>query len=164
MVHLTSANLVVILATVLAVSLCVLLQYEGLMFVWRKLARHEGHRRGKVLYGILSVMLIHVLEISIFGATIWLLLLWPAAGSLRGPESGDIFECIYLSAVTFSTVGFGDIAPVGPIRFLSATEALSGFVLITWSASFTYLEMEQFWRLDELDRRAERRRSKERRK
>ena len=26
------------------------------------------------------------------------------------------------------------------------TEALTGFMLITWSASFMYLEMEKFWR------------------
>jgi hypothetical protein len=25
-------------------------------------------------------------------------------------------------------------------------EALTGFILISWSASFLYLEMEQFWR------------------
>ena len=31
-------------------------------------------------------------------------------------------------------------------RFLTGTESLSGFILITWSASFLYLEMEQFWR------------------
>ena len=37
-------------------------------------------------------------------------------------------------------------APLGPVRFLSGTEALTGFVMITWSASFTYLEMERFWR------------------
>jgi hypothetical protein len=43
-------------------------------------------------------------------------------------------------------VGFGDLAPVGPIRFLAGTTALTGFVLITWSASFTYLEMARDWR------------------
>jgi hypothetical protein len=57
-----------------------------------------------------------------------------------------VFDVIYFSAITFTTVGFGDLSPVGPIRFLSGTEALTGFVLITWSASFTYLEMERFWR------------------
>jgi hypothetical protein len=142
---------VVIAATAAALIVCVLFQYEALVLVWRKLSAHEGHRRVKVLYGILSVILLHVFEICIFGATIWLLIQWPAAGRLQGPESSDIFECIYLSATTFSTVGFGDIAPVGPIRFLSATEALAGFVLITWSASFTYLEMQKFWRGDDDD-------------
>lgn len=38
------------------------------------------------------------------------------------------------------------MAPQGAIRFLAGTEALTGFILITWSASFLYLEMEQYWR------------------
>ena len=50
------------------------------------------------------------------------------------------------SAITYTTVGFGDVVPVGPIRFLSGMEALTGFVMIGWTASFTYLEMERFWR------------------
>jgi hypothetical protein len=150
------AHALVIAATMAALGSCVLLQYEGLVLVWRWLAEHSGARRAKVLYAILSVILMHVIEIWIFGITIWLLLLWPETGSLYGPEELDVFECIYLSAVTFSTVGFGDIAPVGPIRFLSATEALTGFVLITWSASFTYLEMEKFWRAEELGRQGKR--------
>jgi hypothetical protein len=37
--------------------------------------------------------------------------------------------------VTFSTVGFGEMWPVGAVRFLCGLEALTGFVLITWSAS-----------------------------
>jgi hypothetical protein len=104
-----------------------------------------------VLYGIGSVILLHVIQISIFGVALWLLLLWPACGSLAGQDSYGLLDYIYFSAVTFSTVGFGDLSPVGAIRFFSASEALTGFVLITWSASFTYLEMERFWRVDDLD-------------
>jgi hypothetical protein len=155
MLESTAAHAAVIVGTLLAVALCVLLQYEYLVMVWGWLSRHTGHRRVKVLYGIASVMLLHVIEIWLFGAVIFLLLLWPACGWLAGPDSAGFIECVYLSAVTFSTVGFGDIAPVGPIRFLSGTEALAGFVLITWSASFTYLEMEQFWRPDSLKKRGE---------
>jgi Ion channel len=131
----------------------VLLQYEALVLTWKWISRHPGKKRGskraKVLYAILSIIALHVVEIWVFGVTIWALLHVPDAGSLQGPEAADIFECVYLSAVTFSTVGFGDIAPVGAIRFTSATEALCGFVLITWSASFTYLEMEKFWRSED---------------
>lgn len=136
----------VVLATGIAVALCVLVQYEGLIFAWRRLSRRTRHSRAKVLYGIFSIIMIHVIEIWIFGTVLWLLLQWPATGGLVGPSAADFLECIYLSAVTFSTVGFGDVAPVGAIRFLCGTEALSGFVLLTWSASFTYLEMERFWR------------------
>jgi hypothetical protein len=42
-------------------------------------------------------------------------------------------------------MGFGDIHPVGLIRFLSGLEGLTGIVLITWSASFMYIEMQKFW-------------------
>ncbi len=35
----------VALGTLAALSLCVLLQYEGLTLVWRRLSRHTGHRR-----------------------------------------------------------------------------------------------------------------------
>jgi hypothetical protein len=145
-----AAHVAVVLATLFALAGCVVFQYEGLILIWRWLSRHQGHRRVKVLYGIFSVIVLHVVEIWIFGAVLSLLLQWPACGSLSGAQSADFLQCIYLSAITFSTVGFGDIVPVGPVRFLVGTEALSGFVLITWSASFTYLEMQRFWRSEEM--------------
>jgi hypothetical protein len=141
-----AAHATVVLGTAAVLAACVLLQYEYLLFAWGRLAGHRGHRRVKVLYGISAVILLHVTEIWLFGLAMWLLLRWPACGSLAGADAGSLLECVYLSAITFSTVGFGDVAPVGPIRFLAGTEALSGFVLITWSASFTYLEMEKDWR------------------
>jgi hypothetical protein len=56
-----------------------------------------------------------------------------------------VFDAIYFSASVFTTLGFGDLSPVGPIRFVAGTEALTGLVLIGWSASFTYLEMQRYW-------------------
>lgn len=44
-----------------------------------------------------------------------------------------------------TTVGYGDMIPLGPIRFLYGTQALVGFVLITWSASFAFIEMQRNW-------------------
>ena len=143
-------HIAVVLATILVLAICVIFQYEALTVVWRWLSRHQGHRRVKVLYGIVSVIALHFVQICLFGAALWLLLLWPATGGLLGEATNSFLDCVYLSSITFSTVGFGDIAPVGPIRFLAGTEALSGFVLITWSASFTYLEMERFWRSEDM--------------
>lgn len=138
-------NVAVVLATLVAVALCVLTHYEGLLFTSRRLARLGGPPRVKVLYAITSVLALHVTEIWIFGLTLWLLLRLPEFGHL-GPGALHLFDYIYFSSATYTTVGFGDLAPVGPIRFLAGTEGLAGFVLITWSASFTYLEMERFWR------------------
>jgi hypothetical protein len=65
------------------------------------------------------------------------------------PAGGDplyVLDAVYLSATTYSTLGYGDLVPRGPIRFLLGTEAVVGFVMITWSASFAYLEMARYWR------------------
>jgi hypothetical protein len=146
-----AAHVAVIVGTLAALGACVLLQYEGLILIWRWLSEHTGHRRVNVLYGIFSVIVLHLLQIGIFGVTLWLLTLWPACGQLAGQESTVFADYLYFAAVTFSTVGFGEIWPVGAIRFLAATEALTGFVLIAWSASFTFFEMEKFWRIDDMD-------------
>jgi hypothetical protein len=137
----------VVLGSLAALVACVLVHYEGLVLMSKRLGRlRERHLRVKVLQTILMVIALHVVEIWIFGMAFWLLLLWPECGAIAGQESVYFFDYIYLSAMSFSTVGFGDVTPVGPIRFLAATEALAGFVLITWSASFTYLEMQKYWR------------------
>ena len=144
-------NLVVVAAAAGAVALCVLVHYEGLLLTSRGLQRVGGQQRVKVLYGIFSMLILHIVEIWIFGAVIWLLLHWPACGYIVSGASAKLgmlglLDSVYLSAVTYTTVGFGDVVPVGPIRFVSGMEALTGFLMIGWSASFTYLEMERFWR------------------
>jgi hypothetical protein len=139
------ANAAVVGATGAAVGASVLLHYEGLFATSRALARMGGLRRIRVLYGIFSVLALHIAEIWLFGMTLALLLSWPECGAL-GPRTAHFFDYVYFSATSYATVGFGDLVPIGPIRFLAGTEALVGFVLIGWSASFTYLEMERYWR------------------
>ncbi len=142
------ANLLVIAVTLVAVVAVVSVHYEGLVLLSRWNAR-AGERpvRRRVLYGMFGVLGLHVLEIWIFGLALWGLVQWPACGHVAGDDPLLFFDAIYFSAITFTTVGFGDLAPVGPIRFLSGTEALTGFVLIGWTVSFTYFEMERFWRV-----------------
>ena len=141
------ANLLVMAITLLSVGLVVLVHYEGLSLLSSWLSkRHVHHVRRKVLYGIYSVLALHIVEIWIFGFAAWSLLQYPGTGSVAGAHPLHIFDAVYLAAMTYTTVGFGDVAPVGPVRFLAGTISLTGFVMITWSASFTFLEMERFWR------------------
>lgn len=139
------ANLTVVVATAAAVCISVLLHYEGLQLASRALDRATRVRRVKVLYGIIAVLALHSAEIWIFGLLTWLLVQWPQFGTI-GPGAVHLLDHIYFSATTYTTVGFGDLTPVGPVRLIVGTEALTGLVLITWSASFTFVEMERFWR------------------
>ncbi|WP_018973173.1 ion channel [Rudaea cellulosilytica] len=138
-------NSVVVVATGATVCLCVLLHYECLSWLSRQLMRLQRHRRRRVLFGIFGLLLVHIAEIWLFGCVYATLAIWPAFGEVSGASAG-LLDDIYVSAMTFTTVGASDVSVKGPLRFLAGTEALSGLVLIAWSASFTYLEMERFWR------------------
>ena len=58
---------------------------------------------------------------------------------------------LYFSAETYTTIGLGDIYPLGPLRLITGIEALNGLLLIGGSASFTYLAMQKFWDIKERD-------------
>jgi len=139
-------NALVVLVTAASVALSVLVHYEALDWLSVRLLASSMQQRRKVLYGIYAVIAIHVVEIWLFGLATWGLLQVPGAGAVQGLHPVGLLDAVYLSAATFTTVGFGDLSPTGPLRFLAGTEALTGFILITWSASFTFLEMARFWR------------------
>ena len=48
------AELVVVLATIAAMTVCVLLQYEGLVLTWKWISSHRGNRRAKVVRSFVS--------------------------------------------------------------------------------------------------------------
>lgn len=136
--------LILLCASVLVVA-AVLVHYEAFGLLSRALQRLPYRGRGRVLIVMFGLLAAHILEIWLFGFAYWALLDYPSVGSLVG-GADSLPDCIYFSAVTYTTVGYGDMSPAGPLRLLAASEALSGFVLITWSASYTFLQMERFWR------------------
>jgi len=129
------------LATLGLVSLTVVLHFEGLDWLGRAM-RHWPLRARMVLL-ILCLIVLHTIEIWLFGAALHGLALLPA---LQQPLPLKLLDAVYLSSITYTTVGYGDLVPHGALRLLMASEALTGLMMITWSASFTYLEMERYWR------------------
>lgn len=101
--------------------------------------------RYRVLLGVFAILVAHAIEIWVF-AFGYFTMVKMGLGSLFGMTTPDLLgDCVYLSWIAFTTVGFGDVAANGDLRFLPGLEALTGFVLITWSASFLFIEMQKFW-------------------
>ena len=137
----------VVLTTVAVISLIIGLHYEVLRNCIRLLPVLAHQRRQRVIFLILIIMLTHAVEIWIFGMAYMILLRWDMFGSIDGNVLLlDVIDHVYYSAMVYTTVGFGDLIPHGPIRFMTGMEALTGLVMITWSASFTFLEMQRDWR------------------
>jgi len=137
---------VVVLLTVVAVVVCVIVHYEALSALTGWLKKAQLRPRPRILALIFAILFTHVVEVWIFGIVYYALVSSDGHGMLFAHYPVGLLDCIYFSAVCFTTLGLGDIIPLGAIRFLTGTEALTGFVLVTWSASFTFVEMQRFWK------------------
>ena len=62
----------------------------------------------------------------------------------------SITNHLFFPYAEFTTADLGDIVPTGPLRLLAGVEALTGFVLITRTASYLYLEMTRVWGIQPL--------------
>ncbi|MFO8045579.1 MAG: potassium channel family protein [Halomonas sp.] len=142
---LDSGHFLVVGGTFIAVVASVLLHYEVSIALSRTMENATNSLRRRFLVLIFGLLGAHIVEIWFFALASWLLLTHPLTGSLTGLESIHFLDHVYLSAVTFSTVGYGDLVPEGAIRFLKGTQGLTGFMLITWSASLTFIEMQRHW-------------------
>jgi hypothetical protein len=137
----------VVLTTLAVISIIIGVHYEVLRNCIRLLPAVAHRRRRRVIFLILVIMLTHAVEIWIFGLAYFFLGSWNLFGVIGGTaEVIDLIDYVYFSAMVYTTVGFGDLVPDGPIRFMAGMEALTGLVMITWSASFTFLEMQRDWR------------------
>jgi flagellar biosynthesis protein FliQ len=137
---------IVVLLTMLLACAVIGVHYEALRQLNQRMPNWTLSKHPRILVMMLCILGVHILEIWMFGLGIFLLLQAPGLGQLVGAEPSRLLDAVYASATTYSTLGYGDLVPKGALRFLFGTEALVGFLMITWSASFAYLEMQRFWR------------------
>ncbi|THD51243.1 potassium channel family protein [Phenylobacterium sp.] len=109
------------------------LYFKGLWWVWSAFGRlrSAGARRERLLsiFGPLSMALLFalwsVVMVFAFGLIQW------AAQHQQGHAPPDLGDQIYMSGVTFFTLGYGDIVPhTGPAKVVAVLEAGAGFGLI----------------------------------
>jgi hypothetical protein len=142
----TSAYWMVVLLTLLLVGMAIGLHYEALQQLNRHMPRWKLSRHPRVLVMMFCILAVHILEIWLFAFGIYFAVQVPGLGQLVGIDRVLLLDAVYASATTYTTLGYGDLVPRGAVRFLFGTEALVGLLMITWSASFAYLEMQRFWR------------------
>ena len=142
---------VTLIATFVLVVICVLFHYEALTLM--RLAGDWMHRRYSWHRWHLSLMLCgllvaHVAEVIMFALTYHFLVNGgDAFGTIIGGQAEGLAEQIYFSFSSYTSLGYGDLVPLGSLRFMSGMEALTGLLLIAWTASFMYLQMQRTWGL-----------------
>jgi ion channel len=127
-------------------AVCVLLHYETLRLLNDRLARTDIiSARTKVLVALVGAMASHILQIVVFALAYYLLRDKVGLGGFGGVFQDTLMSFFYFSSETYTTLGFGDIYPTGQLRVVCGIESLTGLLMVSWTASFTYLEMRRYW-------------------
>jgi hypothetical protein len=128
------------------------LYYRETWLAWRAVARRiKANKRRETflsIFGPLSILLLFtswaVGLIVVFG-----LLQWSLGTALRSPD-GEVVALgtyVYMSGVTFFTLGLGDVTPVGPLgRLLVIVESGLGFGFIALMISYLPVLYQAFSR------------------
>ena len=126
----------------------VLIHYEVLQQLSHLLPRIRLGFRFRIAIGVLGTMVAHTMEVWMFAFIFHFMLSNGGYGTISGLEHPDLLGCVYFSFSTYTSLGYGDLVPLGHLRYLAGLEALTGLVFIAWTASFLYFEMQRYWHSD----------------
>jgi hypothetical protein len=125
--------------------------YSSIWVPWSMFVRHisNGRRREKSLglFGPLSLLIL--LGVWAIGLILgYALLLWASESKLNAvTETVTFWTYLYLSGVTFFTLGYGDVSPVFPFgRFLAVVESGNGLGLFAIVISYLPVLYQAFSR------------------
>ncbi len=130
------------------IAIVVVIHYELLYQFTVLMPKLKIRHRFRIVLGVFAALTAHSLEIWIFAFAYYLMDRAEGWGYLQGNFDGEFLSTVYFSFTAYTTLGLGDIEPLGDMRFLVGLESLTGFVMITWTASFLYLEMTRYWDSD----------------
>ncbi len=137
--------LYVFLVNLFIVAISVLVHYEFLYQLSRLVPKLPIKHRYRIVFGVFGALTAHTIEVWIFAIAYYLMHHTDGWGQLTGNLAGSVWDCSYFSFTVYTTLGLGDIHPVGDLRYLTGIESLTGLVLIAWSASFLYFEIQKDW-------------------
>jgi len=135
----------------LLVVLSTFTHYEVLRFLSNYVPRIRIRPRARLLAVLFGTFFGHLLEISFYAVAYYSLRDRFGLGNFGGKFADNFTSYLYFSGETYTTIGLGDIYPLGSLRLITGIEALNGLLLIGWSASFTYLVMQKFWNIKAWD-------------
>lgn len=118
---------VIILITVMFHAVCLVSAFDLLQWIESRTESWREQPRSILILGVavLSIVLVHTAE------------LWGWAGVyLLVGEFNDFETALYFSAVTSTTLGFGDITLSEDWRLLSSFEGMGGLILFGTSTAF----------------------------
>lgn len=110
----------------------------GILLIKRVTPRVSRHPFLGVLLTFWGLVILHFSEIAIAALSYAAVLTVPGAGSIGQGYGDSPGGLLYFSGINYATLGYTQQIARGPIRLMAMLQALGGFMLITWSATFVY--------------------------
>jgi hypothetical protein len=131
---------------VLTCAIVILVHFEAMSLMSKVADRVHWPVRIGLLVGVFTMLVAHSIEVWIFAGAIYLAIEVLHLGMVEGPFDGTARDYLYFSLVNYTTLGYGEIVPTGHLRTLSGFEALTGLLMMAWSAAFTVFRLTDRWR------------------
>ncbi|GHA14996.1 metal transporter [Devosia pacifica] len=135
---------IAILISITLMSLSLILHYQAMILTRGWLQGSGLQRQAGTLIGMAVLTVAQLLSVGLY-ALAYHIAESAGWGSLAGEIEGTPLDQFYFSLMSYTTLGVGDIYPLGALRIISGIEALNGFALIGWTASFAYTLMRDGW-------------------
>ena len=116
----------------------IVLHYKTMIWTRSWLSQSGTRRRSGALLGMATMIGAQLVSVLLYAIAYLVLGEAGGVGSLEGEIQGGFMDPLYFSLMSYTTLGVGDIYPLGGFRIISGIEALNGFALIGWTASFAY--------------------------
>lgn len=130
------------------IALCVFIHYEAFRWISDRFALPHVKDRRLVVEVVAIALVAHTLEMVVFAFGYYVADQIFQLGDLVGTHAPVAMDYVYFSMETYTSLGLGDVHPVGAMRLMAGLETLTGLIMIGWSTSFTYLSMRRFWDLE----------------
>lgn len=134
----TGSELEVLACGIVVLFLYGLFHVGGLEVIRRTKPNQKRHRYLGLLSTFWGLALLHLAEIGFAAVVLSVLLSHPDYGTLSNGPGSSAADYLYFAGVSYATLGYTQLEAEGAIRLFVMLLSLSGFMLITWSATFIY--------------------------
>ena len=131
--------------SLLLILLTVIIHYRGLC--WVACLSKEWNTQSFFIPPLFMffIAVLHLFEIIIYALVFYLMHEFTNLGGFTEKFEPHIWNYLYFSGANYTTLGMSNFYPTGHFKVLAFTEALNGFMMLTWSATFFFSKAGQFF-------------------
>ena len=132
------------LLSLLMLFMTVCVHYCGLRYIAGLARRWDTSKHIVPLTLMFGIAMLQLVEILMYAGIFYYLHTYTNLGDFTEKFKPISRDYIYFSGANYTTLGMSNFYPEGHFKIFAVTEALAGFMMLTWSATFFYSTAGQF--------------------